>query len=134
MAKKDEQVADTGADDPQLSAESIGEPEAELVPKADPQEDLADDTDDAPAPTEDDAHDGVISVPAGDGFLDAPAAAVLDPGPDPITPASSAAQHDARVKYEAGVNAAVEVWITDNRPAIIDAFLAGHTPILTTDA
>lgn len=68
--------------------------------------------------------DGVIS----------PAAAVLDSGPDPITPASSAEQHAARVKYEAGVNAAVEVWIADNRAALTDAFLAGHTPTLTTDA
>lgn len=63
--------------------------------------------------------------------IDAPAAAVDDPGPTPITPASSAAQYESRVKYENMVNGQFAAWLEANRGAILDTFLAGGTVELT---
>lgn len=60
-------------------------------------------------------------------LLEAPAAAVLDPGPDPITPGASQQAYHDRVKYEDQVNAQIESWIATNRAAITDAFIAGGT-------
>lgn len=60
-------------------------------------------------------------------LLDAPAAAVLDPGPTPVTPGSSQEQYDRRVRYEDLVNQQLEKWIADNRAEILATFIAGGT-------
>lgn len=74
-----------------------------------------------------------LPVEAEGEVLDAPAAAVLDPGPQPITPASSAEQYKDRVAYEQGVNAQLDAWWEANRAAVLDTFLAGGTVELTHD-
>lgn len=59
--------------------------------------------------------------------IEAPAAAVADPGPPPATPASSQAQYDARVRYESGVNAELEAWWERNKGDVLSTLLAGGT-------
>lgn len=74
-----------------------------------------------------------LPVEAGGEILQAPAAAVLDPGPPPVTPSSSAQQYDDRVAYESFVNAQVEDFIARTRAEVTDAFLAGNTPRIEVD-
>lgn len=58
-------------------------------------------------------------------LLDAPASAVLDPGPPPVTPGASQQAYHDRVAYENGVNAQLETWWETNKAAVLDTFLAG---------
>lgn len=74
-----------------------------------------------------------LPVDVGGEILEAPAAAVLDPGPTPITPASSAQQYEDRVSFERGVNAQLDDWWELHRAAVLDTFLAGGTVDLTHD-
>lgn len=64
-------------------------------------------------------------------LLDAPASAVLDPGPDPITPGATQQAYHDRVKYEQLVNGQLEAWWETNRAAVLATLLAGGTVDLT---
>lgn len=126
---------------PDVDPDPEDDTEANLVQPGDLNDDgLADDTEPADVDGDEveaqgsvDTPDGVggevVSVPVGGDAppIDVPAAAYNDPGPLPVTPASSQQQYDARVKYENQVNAQFEAWMEQNKAAVLDAFLAGHS-------
>jgi hypothetical protein len=68
-----------------------------------------------------------VSIPVGGDNppIDVPKAAYDDPGPTPITPASSQQQYDARVKFENQVNQQLDAWIAQNRGELLSILLAG---------
>lgn len=80
--------------------------------------------------TPDGVEGAVVSVPVGgDGPpIDVPKAAYDDPGPAPITPASSQEQYDARVKFEDQLNGQLAAWWDANRAEVLAALAAGETP------
>lgn len=111
----------TDAPDDETAAEAA---RADVVP-----DELEVSPDDSPGERLDTGEDIGKTLPIeSDGtLLDAPASAVLDPGPAPVTPGSSQQAYHDRVAYENEVNAQLEGWIEANRAAILDTFLAGGT-------
>lgn len=100
---------------------------------------------DATAPDDDDAGEVQGSVPTPEGVggevgrievggqeapIDVPKAALDDPGPTPITPASSQQQYDARVKYEDQLNQQLAAWWEANKGAVLEAIARGEEPTL----
>lgn len=111
----DDSAAVEGTEDNPSAAEYAEDAEAELA-------------EGAAAPPDPEAAGTEVARVASDGtLLDVPAAALADPGPDPITPGSSQEAYHNRVAYENLVNTQLEHWLEQNRGAILDTFLAGGT-------